>query len=104
MPESREEWEKRHPPYEMEKDPVIDDILERMATYGGGTSMTFDDKAARDAMFKVQQHVCDINIRIITNDFDPALALIAAVRDRLVEAETELKKLAQEKLERTGKA
>jgi hypothetical protein len=97
MPESREEWEKRHPRLKLKTDPFVDNVLNRMATYSGGTSYTFKDKAARDAMLKVQQLVGDINIRIITTEFDPALALVVSLRDKLREAEVELQKLAREK-------
>lgn len=103
MPESREEWEKRHPRLKPKKDPFIEEIFNRMATYSGGTSYSFSDKAARDAMLKVQQLVGDINIRIITTEFDPALALIVALRDKLREAEVELQKLAHEKHSRVTK-
>jgi hypothetical protein len=104
MPESRKEWEDRHPPWKPDPDPVVDGIMKRMATYSGGASMSFDDKAAREAMFKVQQLVCDVNIRLITAEFDPALALIVSIRDKLREAEVELQRLAREKLDQTEQA
>jgi hypothetical protein len=103
MDESRKEWEDKHPPYEMRKDPVIEDILNRIATYGSNPSRSYDDKAARDAMTRVQLLVGDINIRIITTDFDAALALIVTARDKLAEADAELRKLAQAKHGREGR-
>lgn len=103
MTESRKEWEARHPNWKPEPDPFIEDIMNRMSTYGAGATYSFDDKAAREAMYKAQQLVSDINIRIITTDFDPALALIVSLRDKLREAEVELQKLAHEKHSRVIK-
>ena len=99
MTETRKEWEDRHPRMKFKTDPFVKDIMNRMATYGG-MGCSYDDKKARHAMNKVQQLISEINIRIITTEFDPALALIVSLRDKLREAEVELQKLAYEKCSR----
>jgi hypothetical protein len=97
LTESREDWEARHPRWQPQKDPLVDGVLNRISKYGARVRRFYDDKEARQAMQKVQQLAGDISIRIITTEFDAALALIVSMRDKLDDAESALQNLAQEK-------